>query len=314
MNRVVIDLKEKEVQKLIADFPWLLNLDYEIIPLLKNKGKEYRLSHGKRADLILKDRRSGRPVIVEFKAVPFYRENIGQILEYRARMASEFNDEESILKEIFQNKIFSPILILVVPSCTAEAKLACNLSGIEIYEYEGEITEFTKPEKRKTLEEFKKNIKLGDIPFNEDRKEVVEGIYEEIRDVLFELNLKDGWKNYKNPNGEYFYVLNMLFINKILFENREIVIGIYEDIFSDDVSENIILEYTSEDKELLIRFRELYIEKNFTPTNSAEIFEEYDNFYWSFELNKKAFLEDVKKNLKPIIKNYVDIIDNYFDN
>jgi len=45
---------------LIADYPWLLNLDYEIIPELKNKGMEYQLSESKRADLILKDRKSGR--------------------------------------------------------------------------------------------------------------------------------------------------------------------------------------------------------------------------------------------------------------
>lgn len=47
---------------------------------------EYSLSYNKRADLIIRDRVSGRPIIVEFKAVPFYRESIGQILEYKARV------------------------------------------------------------------------------------------------------------------------------------------------------------------------------------------------------------------------------------
>ena len=130
MEKIVSNLKEKDVQNLIADFPWLLNLDYESVEQLERKGKEYGLSQKKRADLILKDKKSGRPVIVEFKASTFHRENIGQILEYRARIISEYNNDESILREIFHNKILSPIMILVVPECDAEARLACNLSGI----------------------------------------------------------------------------------------------------------------------------------------------------------------------------------------
>lgn len=165
MEKDVIDLNEREVQNLIADFPWLLNLDYEKVPQLKNKGMEYKLSQKKRTDLILRDRRSGRPVIVEFKAVPFYRENIGQILEYRARIINEYSNDTSILREVFGDKIFCPVMILVVPDCTAEARLACNLSGIDIYEYDKTVSKFIVPEKRKSLEEFIKSVDCGDIPF-----------------------------------------------------------------------------------------------------------------------------------------------------
>lgn len=149
MDKSVINLSEKEVQALIADYPWLLNLDYERVPQLKNKGMEYVLSDSKRADLILRDRKTERPVIVEFKAVPFYRENIGQILEYRARVVNEYTNEDSLLKEIFGEKLFAPILILVVPECTTEARLACNMSNIEIYEYNKTVPEIIVPEKGK---------------------------------------------------------------------------------------------------------------------------------------------------------------------
>lgn len=41
MDKDIMDLKESEVQSFIADYPWLLNFDYEKIPSLKNKGMEY---------------------------------------------------------------------------------------------------------------------------------------------------------------------------------------------------------------------------------------------------------------------------------
>ena len=90
-------MKEKAIQKLIADFPWLINLNYENVPRLKNKGIEVMLEGKMRVDLLLRERITNRPVIVEFKAVPFLRDNIGQILEYRARIISEIQNENSKL-------------------------------------------------------------------------------------------------------------------------------------------------------------------------------------------------------------------------
>ena len=58
MDKSVMELSEKEVQQFIADYPWLLNFNYERVPQLKNKGMEYILSDSKRADLILRDRNS----------------------------------------------------------------------------------------------------------------------------------------------------------------------------------------------------------------------------------------------------------------
>ncbi|KEH96909.1 hypothetical protein FDC62_08205 [Clostridium botulinum] len=303
-------LKEKQVQELIADFPWLLSLDYENVPNLKNKGMEYRLSDSKRADLILKDRKSGRPVIVEFKAVPFYRENIGQILEYRARIISECTKDTSILKEIFEDRIYSPIMILVVPECSPEARLACNLSNIEIYEYDKTISEFIVPEKRETLEEFIKNIDVSDLPFTDERFSYVDEIYNKIRDLLFELDLNDGWKKYRAPSGEYYFSINHLFINKNLFENNQISIGIYENIFSKDRSKKITIEYFCNDKKLLSRFVKAYQSKYNNSLNISKITEDDGCFYCNIKLDKKEFLQDVAKTLKPIILDYKDIMKN----
>ena len=309
MDRDVLELSEKEVQTFIADYPWLLNFDYEKIPELKNKGMEYILSDSKRSDLILRDKKSGRPVIVEFKAVPFYRENIGQILEYKARIINEYTSDDSILKEIFEDKMFAPILLLVVPECTAEARLACNLSNIDIYEYNKTITEIIVPEKRKTLDEFIEAYKNDDIPLSNARDEYVNNIYEKIREVMEEENVLYGWENYKPAKAEYLEVLNHLFINKTLFDKDEVTIGIYEDIFSD--SNNIKIEYYSDNEETLKSFVLKYEELDLKPINKNEIIdnEYYDGFWWNFSIDKKEFLEYTKEIVRAYIKNYVKVKD-----
>jgi len=77
-----------------------LDLNYQRVPQLKNKGMEYHVSANQRIDLVLIDGITERPVIVEFKAVPFYRGNIGQILEYRSRMVMEMSRDDSRLAEV----------------------------------------------------------------------------------------------------------------------------------------------------------------------------------------------------------------------
>jgi hypothetical protein len=136
-------ITEKQVQELIADFPWLLDLNYRRVTELKNKGMEYIISANQRIDLVLMDAITERPVIVEFKALSFYRENIGQILEYRSRLIAEMSRVDSRLYEVFGNRLSAPVLILVVPEIDSEARLACNLSGIEVYEYAGGVNEYS---------------------------------------------------------------------------------------------------------------------------------------------------------------------------
>lgn len=314
MTNSVENLSEKIVQELIADYPWLLNIDFEVVSEFKDKGMEYILSYNKRADLILKDRISGRPVIVEFKAIPFYRENIGQILEYKARIVSESTYGESRLKDVFGDRIFAPIMIIVVPNCDAEARLACNLAGIEIYEYGKTVPQILIPEKKATLEEFKRNLVNKDIPFDIDRNELVSRVYSDIRNILYEENVSEGWTGYRNPPGEYFMPLNQLFVNKWLFQNNKISMGIYEDVFDDSKLDKVVIEYFSDDKDLLIKFIDKYRELNMLPQNDTNDIknDKYDGYFWSFNINKKEFFEEknTKEIVKPFIKNYEYIMKN----
>lgn len=306
MGNTVKSLKEEDVQKLIADYPWLLNIDYEVVLDFSNKGMEYPLSSGKRADLILRDKASGRPVIVEFKAVPFNRQDIGQVLEYKARVISESTNDNSTLKDVFDDRILSPITVLVVPSCDAEARLACNLANIDVFEYEKTVPQILIPEKLVTLEEFKKSINSNYIPFDETRNEQVNRVYSDIRSVLNEENLMEGWTNYRSPSGEYNYPMFQLFINKLLFSNNIISMGIYEEIFDDSKLNSVVVEFYSLNKEALEEFKSKYKELKLQPKNSNDLVELDDSteFYWSFYVDKKTFLEKTKETIKPFIKNY----------
>src|ERR1017187_2761532 len=126
---------EQELQDFIADNPWLLNPNYERVPELADVDLEYQAGDQTRIDLILRDRVSRSPVVVEFKFTPFYRENVGQILEYRARVATSFNKQNSRLHSIFKDYILAPKLALVVKECDNFTRVACNMAGIAIYEY-----------------------------------------------------------------------------------------------------------------------------------------------------------------------------------
>ncbi|AJQ27548.1 hypothetical protein [Pelosinus fermentans] len=308
MSSSVSSLQEKEVQQLICDFPWLLNLDYEIIPELANKGLEYVLPGGNRIDLLLKDRRTKRPVIVEFKKVPFYRENIGQILEYKTKVLCELQSESSLLSAVFEKKLCIPILILVVPSCSAESRLACNLAGIEIYEYESAMHELVIPEKRRTLEDFISTMAQDVIPFNDERNLRIKEIYNEIKAYLIAENLSYGWSDYKSPPGEYYDCTNQLFINKYLFRDNSISIGIYENIYQSSNSNDLVIEFYSNNLDSLKYFREEFIKCDMENMNTNEIFDYGYSHCWSLHLDKADFIRNIRKSINPYVKNYIRIM------
>jgi len=227
-------VKEKEIQELIANYPWLININYEQIPDIDNLGMEYPLSDRKRLDLILKDIISNRPVIVEFKATPFLRENIGQILEYKARVVSQLNENSSFLKIVFGNNILSPKLILIVSDYDEASKIACNLSGIDLIKYDKNIQELKDPSQIKFLEDATEKLKNDYIPVTDARHVIIESIYEKILLLAKEFNLTNIIKLFRYPKSMYHWALANFFINLWLFEPEDLSIGIYENIFLED--------------------------------------------------------------------------------
>lgn len=296
---------EKEIQNLIADFPWLLNTNYERVNELPKKGKEFIITGKNRIDLILKDKITNRPVFIEFKAVPFYRENIGQLLDYRAKCLLEISNEESLLYQVFGDQIVSPQLILVVPECSIESRIACNLSGIEIYEYEKSKLNITDPNIRTELDRINKELLKTELPLTTDRRNKVSKIYKQIEKILINNKYEYGIKNYKLPKGTYFYPLDSIFINLLLFEDYEISLGLYENIFEEPFNK-ISIDFYSKNKEQLEKFRKNLINKNFQikiPEIESE--DEVSEFYVTFYENKNDFVKNVniiEKYIKEIIE------------
>jgi hypothetical protein len=306
-------VSEKQVQELIADFPWLLNLNYQRVPELKSKGMEYVVSANQRIDLVLRDSITDRPVIVEFKAVPFYRENIGQILEYRSRLIPELSREDSRLYEVFGNKLTSPILILVVSEIDDEARLACNLSGIEVFEYEKSVSEFTKPEKRRTLEEMTKSLNKGALPATDGRHEHVEKLNQEINELLSEMNLAFRLPKFRYYGGLYYTSLGNFFINRWLFSGQDVSIGLYEDIFR-DVFDRVVFLYYSHDIAKLQSFREELLKYRKDRKSVPEIvaYDGDSEFEIQFAVDKKELLDKPNALLKPLFQEYTVVMKKVF--
>jgi hypothetical protein len=300
-------IDEKEVQKLVADYPWLLNMNYRNVEGLKNKGMEYHFSDGTRADLILVDSITKRPVIVEFKAVPFYRENIGQILEYRSKMVMELNQSESYLYNIFGDLITASVLILVVSECDEYARIACNMQNIEIYEYEKDLAEFIKPGKIVTLDEFADKINKSVLPIDDDRYETVTEIYKEISGIMNDLGCSSYTKPWKRASGEYYYPMQPLFINKYLFEGQNISIGIYEDVIHEEY-DHVRFEFFSKDKKALQGFcAKLKKIKRDEYKDLDENYDDEDESFCTLRIDKNKFISNVMM-IKSIIEDYMKIM------
>ena len=302
-----IELKEKDIQNLIADFPWLLNPNYSTVPELRRKGMEYTTTSGKRIDLILRNTISNRPVLIEFKATKFNRENIGQILEYRARVLSEITSDSSSLKSIFGDHLAAPILILVVSTCSKESRIAANLVGIEVYEYKKDITTFFLPEKQLVLKEFAKNLSESVLPISETRHETVKEIEDELSNILTELEMTNAISKSKPIKGSYWPAIDSLFLNQWLFGNNEISIGIYENIFNEKYFDSFIFEFFSADKQKMEDF--IYkmdkilpeVDFTYTETDSGE-------YLYSMSLKKVSVIGNLKEGIRPLFDAYIQIL------
>ena len=155
--------KEYELQTFIAENPWLLNINFETVPELPNNGIEFQIGEQNRIDLVLRDKVNHNPIIVEFKFSPFYRENIGQILEYRARVVNSFQKDNSVLFEIFKDFTQCPRLVLVVKECDSFFRVACNMSGIELFEYRNVSQVLTDPTKVMQIKDYSAAFKNSKV-------------------------------------------------------------------------------------------------------------------------------------------------------
>lgn len=129
-------IKESFVEDLIYLSPWLLNESY-LIPEIKGSRGEYGRqvnignNNSRFIDLLFKDARDYRPVIVELKRGKIIRENIAQILEYRALIVSMTDDLKAEWEAEFGKNYYAPKMILIGDDIDTETMLSANLAGVD---------------------------------------------------------------------------------------------------------------------------------------------------------------------------------------
>jgi hypothetical protein len=308
--------KECDIQEFICDHPWLLNLNYQNVPELKEIDKEMELhiEGNKRTDLILKDN-LGYPVLVEFKKEALTRATIGQILEYKARIITSLNKEDKILYNIFGNKILSPKMVIVVKESDDYGKIACHLQNIDLFEY-GNIESkiFTDIGFRKSADAFSETLKKLTPHLNLERYLFLENnVISVIKDIFKENGIEHELCSYKSYDSYAFgdcWDYKSLFLNKFILQYKEIDIGIYEDIFQKE-NMPVCISYSSmlKDKDKLEKLKEL-IEKD----ENKDYFDHeiippsyLDYYMLNFWYKSEKFYENPRKILEFNIKKYLEL-------
>lgn len=133
----VMNLRESEIEDIIYESPWLLDERYlvSVIKGARNQnGRQINVGFrsNRYIDLLFKDSRDNRPVIIELKKEPLKRENIGQILEYRGLVISLNEEDRKIWKAEFGENYYAPKMVLIGASASEDIIIAANLAGIEV--------------------------------------------------------------------------------------------------------------------------------------------------------------------------------------
>lgn len=190
-------LYERDIEDIIYDNPWLLDTNL-IVPKIigrKGYGRQINIGNGKRdrfIDLLFKDIRDSRPVIVELKREKLQRENIAQILEYKALMISMSDEIRSEWKREFDINYFCPKLILVGLECPEEVLVSANLAGIEVRTLGNKKYKEIDLDKidvtRMNVKEINDFIGLWEIA-QLDRREWAEKKYQEIKSLVTDMGI-----------------------------------------------------------------------------------------------------------------------------
>lgn len=186
-------LKEKDIENIIYNSPWLMDERF-VIPSIRGKenqpGRQVNIGGirlNRYIDLLFKDTRDNRPVIVELKKCRLERENIAQILEYKALVISMDDETRMEWEREFGKNYYCPKLILVGTEATEEVKISANLAGIEIRTLEGEenleVNFKEINEINNKLSEWNKFLKSGNRTID-DRGEWIKEIADLVKEIV----------------------------------------------------------------------------------------------------------------------------------
>jgi len=321
-------ITEKKIETIIYESPWLLDERFVIPNISGSRGENGRqINIGKEnsrfIDLLFKDTRDNRPVIIELKKGKIIRENIAQTLEYRALITS-LNEEskDKWLTEFGQN-YYAPKMILIGSEADEDTILSANLAGIEIRtfktEYDSEIGFDSFKELKTKLVEWNNFRKSGNRTLIE-RDDWIEKIYEDITTIL---NEEFGETVTINKpfyiTGKRCYISQIFpFLNIPIFYEEEEIIGIYE--YLDE-------ELPFDDKYIYCDYQFLYQNEESEEVNNEILslakkrmkkaglelinYADYETPVIKIPRNILEIESELRKSIKSIVKLAIDIFEKF---
>ncbi|MGI5921298.1 MAG: hypothetical protein ACOX6I_06135 [Syntrophomonadaceae bacterium] len=182
-------LDDSDIISLLYESPWLLDNRYVISDISGSQGKGRKVNVGRNGfsreiELLFKDTRDNRPVIVEIHKSRIDRDDVARILEYRSLVASMDENLRSAWQTEFGPNFFSPKLLLIGTEANEEVIISANLAGIEIRLLKGlealELNFAGINQIAEKLTQWDKFLKSGNRTII-DRNQWVEEIYAKIR-------------------------------------------------------------------------------------------------------------------------------------
>ena len=231
-----MELVEKDIENLVYTYPWLLDERYMISNIKGACGEVGRQINigGKNInrfiDLLFKDSRDGRPVIVELKKESLKRQHIGQILEYKALITALDDEKRELWLNEFGKNYYAPKMILIGTEASEEVEISANLSGIEIRVIKGikELNFQSINEMNGKLNNWNEFINSGNRTL-EERGQWVEEVHKNVKKLM------EDYENITvskicNTTESNSYIENDIFpfLNMKIKQNDKTILGFYE--------------------------------------------------------------------------------------
>ena len=234
-----MNLLEIEIENIIYSAPWLLDTNFILPNITGSKGKGRQVNIGnsrvnRHIDLLFKDIRDNRPVIVELKKGEVKRKDIAQILEYRSLLITIEDEGRELWTQEYGINFMCPKLVLVAQGCSEENLVSANLAGVEIRLFGGDVVQKSLIQDIGKIEckinSWQQFLASGQASLSQ-RDEWIRQKYTEISNIVHELEIQSlKLKPLYKTTGKYFWNEGMVypFINFCISYKGEYAIGIYE--------------------------------------------------------------------------------------
>lgn len=228
-------LRERDIEDIIYDSPWLIDELYIVPKILGSQGQAGRQinignSNSRFIDLLFKDTRDDRPVIIELKQGKIGREHIGQILEYRSLLLSLGENEKDLWSGEFDKNYFAPKLMLIGSDVSEDIKISANLAGIEIRTFREDYDELglgIVTDLKIKLNEWNSFRSSGNRTLIE-RIEWIEGILERLNNIFSTREDVSTISSIPKITRNFYQNNVSPFIDIPIYYKDEVLLGLYE--------------------------------------------------------------------------------------